>query len=69
MTKEWSVDPLEILLGPMTRARVKGFKEALKVLIRDAHVEEALVFNSIKETKMVHVIKLNLDLDQEPRRF
>ena len=43
--------------------------EALHVLIRDAHVEEARVFNSKKETKMVHIIKLNTDLDQEPRSF
>ena len=47
--KEWSVDPLEIPLGPMTRARAKRFKEALNVLIRDAQVEEACVFNSKKE--------------------
>ena len=53
----------------MTRARAKRFKEALHVLIRDAHVEEARVFNSKKETKMVHIIKLNPDLDQEPRSF
>ena len=67
--KEGSVDPLEVPLGPMTRARAKRFKEALHVLIRDAHVEEARVFNSKKETKMVHIIKLNPDLDQEPRSF
>ena len=41
--KEGSVDPLEVPLGPMTRARAKRFKEALHVLIRDAHVEEARV--------------------------
>ena len=64
-----SVDPLEVPLGPMTRARPKRFKEALHVLIRDARVEEARVFNSKKETKMVHIIKLNPDLDQEPRSF
>ena len=69
MAKEWSVDLLDIPLGPMTRAKAKRFKEALLVLIRDAHVEEARVFNSKKEKKMVHVIKLNPDLDQEPRRF
>ena len=67
--KEGSVDPLEGPLSPMTRARAKRFKEALHVLIRDAHVEEARVFNSKKETKMVHIIKLNPDLDQEPRSF
>ena len=61
--KEGSVDSLEVPLGPMTRARAKRFKEALHVLIRDAHVEEARVFNSKKETKMVHIIKLNSDLD------
>ena len=63
------MDPLEIPLGPMTRARAKRFKEALHVLIRDVDVEEARVFNDKKETKMVHVIKLNPDLDQEPRCF
>ena len=63
------MDPLEIPLGPMTRARAKRFKEALHVLIQDVDVEEARVFNDKKETKMVHVIKLNPDLDQEPRRF
>ena len=31
--KEWSVDQLEVPLGPMTRARAKRFKEALHVLI------------------------------------
>ena len=31
--KEGSVDPLEVPLGPMTRARAKRFKEALHVLI------------------------------------
>ena len=67
--KEGSVDPLEVPLGPMTRARAKRFKEALHVFIRDAHVEEARVFNSKNETKMVHIIKLNPDLDQEPRSF
>ena len=67
--KEGSVDPLEVPLGPMTRARAKRFKEALHLLIRDAHVEEARVFNSKKETKMVHIIKLNSDLDQELRSF
>ena len=64
-----SVDLLEVPLGPMTRARAKRFKEALHVLIQDAHVEEARVFNCKKETKMVHIIQLNPDLDQEPRSF
>ena len=31
--KEGNVDPLEVPLGPMTRARAKRFKEALHVLI------------------------------------
>ena len=53
----------------MTRARAKRFKEAPNVLIRDAQVEEALMFNSKEETKMVHVIKVNLELNQELRRF
>ena len=63
------MDPLEVPLGPMTQAKAKRFKEALHVFIRDAHVEEARMFNSKKETKMVHVIKLNPDLDQESRCF
>ena len=53
----------------MTRAKVKRFKEALNVFIRDAQVEEAHMFNSKEETKMVYVIKVNPELDQEPRRF
>ena len=61
--------PVEIPLGPMTRVRAKRFKESLNVLIRDVQVEEARVFNSKKETKMVYVIKVNPDLDQELRRF
>ena len=67
--KEGSVDPLEVPLGPMTRAWAKRFKEALYVLIQDVHVEEARVFNSKTKTKMVHIIKLNPDLDKEPRSF
>ena len=50
-------------------SRAKRLKEALHVLIRDAHMEKVRMFNSNKETKMVHVIKLNPDLDQDPRRF
>ena len=69
MVREWSADPLEIPLGPMTRARVKKFKDALNVLIRDAQVDEAHVFNSKEETKMVHVTQVNPDLDLEPRWF
>ena len=69
MTREWSTKPPEIPLGPMTRAKAKRFKEALNVLILDAIVEEVHMFNSKKETNMVHVIKVNLDLDQEPRHF
>ena len=51
MAKEWSVDLFEIPLGPMTRARAKRFKEALHVLIREAHLEEVRVFNSKKGNK------------------
>ena len=63
------MDPLEIPLGPMTRVRAKRFKEALNVLIQDAQVEEVHEFNFKEETKMVHVIKVNPELDQEARRF
>ena len=49
----------------MTRARAKRFKDALNVLIRDTQVEEAYMFNFKEETKMVHVIKVNLRYDQE----
>ena len=69
MTKEWSVDPLEIPLGLMICFRARIFKETLNVLMRDVQVEEAHVFNSKEETKMVHVIKVNSDLDHEPRYF
>ena len=41
MAKEWSANPLEIPLGPMTQAKATRFKEALHVLIRYAYVEEA----------------------------
>ena len=57
------MDPLEIPLGPMTRVRAKRFKEALNVLIQDAQVEAAHGFNFKEETKMVHVIKVNPELD------
>ena len=66
---EWNADTLEIPLGPITLARAKRFKEALNVLIRDAQVEGVHLFNSKEETKMVHVIKLNPNVDQEPRRL
>ena len=69
MTREWSMEPLEIPLGSMTRARVKRFKVILNVLIRNAHVKDAHVFNSKEKTKMVHVIKVNPDLGQELGRF
>ena len=69
MVKEWSADPFEIPLGPMTRARAKRFKEVLNVLIQDAQVEGAHILNSKEGTKMVHVIKVTLELDQELRRF
>ena len=69
MAKEWSADPLEIPLGPITRARAKRFKEALNVLIQDSQAEGAHGLNSKKETKLVHVIKVNPNLDQELRRF
>ena len=59
------MDPLEIPPGPMTRAMAKRFKEALNVLIQDAQVEGAHVLNSKEETKMIHVIKVNSELDQE----
>ena len=57
MAKEWSANPLEILLGPMTRARAKRFKEALNILFQDVQVEGAHVFNSKEETKMVQSSK------------
>ena len=63
------MNPLEIPLCPMARVRAKTFKEALNVLIRYAQVKEACVFNSKNEANMVHIIKLNMDLDQEPRGF
>ena len=69
MAKEWCADPLEIPLGPTTRARAKRFKEALNVLIQDSQAEGAHGLNSKKETKLVHVIKVNPNLDQELRHF
>ena len=67
--KEWVADPLEIPLGPMTRARAKRFKEALNVLIQEAQVEGAHLLNSKEGTKMVHVIKVTSELDKELRHF
>ena len=64
---EW--EPLEILLDLMTRARAKRFEEVLNFLIQDVQVEGAHVFNSKEETKMVHVIKVNPNLDQDPDIF
>ena len=69
MAKEWSADPLEIPRGPITRARAKRFKEALNVLIQDSQAEGAHGLNSKKETKLVHVINVNPNFDQELRRF
>ena len=63
------MDKLGIPLGPTTRAKAKRFKEALNVLIQNAQVEEAHMFNSKEEKKMVHVIKVNPELDQELGRF
>ena len=62
MTRKWSAYTLEVPLGPMTQDRAKRFKEALNVLIRNAQVEEAHMFNS-------NVIKVNPELDQELGRF
>ena len=53
----------------MTRANTKTFKEALNVLIQNVKVEEAHVFNSKEKTKMVHIIKVNPELDQELGHF
>ena len=69
MTKEWSADSLEIHLGPMKRARVKRFKKALNVLIRDAQVGVAHVFNSKEETKMIPVIKSKPEIRPRTRTF
>ena len=59
MAKEWSADPLEIPLGPITIVRAKILKESVNVLIQNAQVQGAHVLNSKEETKMVHVIKVN----------
>ena len=67
--REWSANSLEITVGPMTRTKAKRFKEALNVLIRDAYVEKAHVFNSKEETKKVHAIKVNPDLGKELGHF
>ena len=52
MAKEWSANPLEIPLGPITRARAKRFKEALNVLIQDSQAEGAHGLNSKKGNKV-----------------
>ena len=67
MTKKCNADPLEISLDPMTRDEAKRLKETLNILIQDAQVKGAYMFNSKEEKKIVHVIKVNPVLDQDPR--
>ena len=41
ITSKWSVDPIQVPIGPITRARAKRFKETLNVLIQHIWAEES----------------------------
>ena len=51
IARKWSADPLEIPLGPMTRAKAKRFKAILNVLIQDAQVEELMCSSPKKKQR------------------
>ena len=38
---KWSVDPIQVLIGSVTRERAKRFKETLNVLIQRIWAEES----------------------------
>ena len=40
-TNKWSVDPIQVPIGPVTRARAKRFKETLNLLIQGIWAEES----------------------------
>ena len=40
-TDKWSIDPIQVPNGPITRARAKIFKETLNGLIQSIWVEES----------------------------
>ena len=41
ITNKWSVDPIQVPIGPVTRARAKRFKETLNVLIQHIWAKES----------------------------
>ena len=51
-TNNWSVDPIQVPIGSVTRARAKRFKETLNVLIQCIWVEESL-WRSKRDAKSV----------------
>ena len=56
---KWSQDPLQIPLGPVTRARAKRFQEALNGLIQDKFNEQGCMLASNVESSLVQVIQFN----------
>lgn len=53
--RRWSVDPLEMLLGPITRARAKRFKGALIGLIQEV-LEDEHMWHDKDEPRLIHII-------------
>ena len=39
---KWGMDPIQVPIGPVTRARAKKFKETLNAFIQRIWVEESL---------------------------
>ena len=50
-------DPLQVTIGPITRARAKRFKEALAKLIQEVQLKEDSKLTINEEQKLVHIIK------------
>ena len=56
-TRRWSVDPLEVPIEPITRARAKRFKEALNGLIQELQRKEDLNYTK-EEPSFIQIIKV-----------
>ena len=52
-------DPIQVPIGPMTRARAKRFKEELNNLIQRVLQQEEIVFATEGEQRLVMLIKFN----------
>jgi hypothetical protein len=61
-------DPLEVLVGPVTRLRVKRFKETFNGLLQDtwAKVDFKRILN-IEEQAVINLIHVKRGLLMEPR--